>query len=95
VRGKINSDHLGDGHQALTGVRLGRSEGEAAAALLAQLPGDPNGADLDLDIGSTQRGQFTPAQTAEDTEQHQGAVPATDRISQGVDLGNRQDRALG
>jgi hypothetical protein len=42
VRGKVGGDHLGEGHQALTGVRLGRPEGEAAATWLAQLPGDPD-----------------------------------------------------
>ncbi len=39
-------------------------------------------------------GQLTPSQTAENSEQHQGAVAATDRIGHGVDLGNVEDRPL-
>jgi len=49
---------------------------------------------LEVDVGPAQRGQLTPAQAAENGEQDQGAVPAADRIGQGVDLGNGQNRPL-
>ena len=50
---------------------------------------------LEVDIGPAQRAQLTSAQATENGEQHQGAIPAADRIGQGVDLGNGQDRPLG
>jgi hypothetical protein len=67
---------------------------DAAAALLAQLSGNTDSTCLHIDIGPPQRGQLAPAQTAENAEQHQGSVPAIDRIGQDVDLGNCQDRPL-
>jgi hypothetical protein len=49
---------------------------------------------LNVDVWPAQRSQLAPAQTAENGEQHQGAVPATDSIGQGEHLGNCQDRPL-
>jgi hypothetical protein len=95
VRGEVRGDHRGNGHDPVTGIRLGRPEREPAAAPLAQLPGNPDGARLEVDIGPAQRRQLTPAQATENGEQHQGALPAADRIGQGVHLRNRQDRPLG
>src|SRR5262249_22972639 len=86
VPGKVRGDHLGDGHSALACVRLRRPEREAAAALLVQLARHPYAAGLDVEIRAPQRGQLAPAQTAENAEQHEGAVPAADRIGPGVDL---------
>jgi len=54
----------------------------------------PDRARLEVDVGAAQRRKLTPAQAAENAEQDQGAVPAADRIGQGVDLGHCQDRAL-
>jgi hypothetical protein len=79
----------------VTGIRLGRPEREPAAPPLTELPGNPDSACLEVDIGPAQRGQLAPAQAAENGEQDQGAVPAADRIGQGVDLGNGEDRPLG
>ena len=62
--------------------------------LFGQLPSDPDRARLDVDIGAAQGSQLAPSQTAENGEQHQGAVPPVDGISHGVDLGDRQDRPL-
>ena len=49
MRGKVWRDQVGNSHGALTGVGLRRPERETAAALLAQLPGNPNGTRLDVD----------------------------------------------
>jgi hypothetical protein len=95
VRGKIRGDHRRNSHDPVTGVRLRRPERAPAAAPLAQLPGNPDDARLEVDVRPAQPGQLTPAQAAENGEQHQRTVPATDRIGQGVDLGNGQDRPLG
>ncbi len=78
----------------VTGVGLGRPEREPAAAPLAQLPGNPDGARLEVDIGAAKPRKLTPAQAAENAEQDQGAVPATYRIGQGVDLRHRQAAPL-
>lgn len=75
VPGKVRCDHRRNGHGPVTGLRFGRPECEAAAALLAELPGYPDCACLEVDVGPTQRGQLAPAQAAENGEQHQGAVP--------------------
>jgi hypothetical protein len=61
VRGKVGSYHFGNGYRVPTGVGLRRPEVKAAATWLAQLPRDPDGTSLHLDIGPPQRGQLTPA----------------------------------
>jgi hypothetical protein len=45
--------------QSITSVRLGRPEREPAAAMLAELPGNPDGMRLEVDIRPAQRGQLT------------------------------------
>jgi hypothetical protein len=69
---------------------LGGPKNEPTAALFGQLPRDPHGGRLDIDVGAPQSCRLAPSQTAENGEQHQGAVSVIDGIGQGVDLGNRQ-----
>ena len=89
------TDHIGHDHYAPTCHRLGRAKHISATRQLGKRALNPHGPLLDIDVAAAQRGQLTPAQTAENREQHEGAVLGADRIGQDVDLGNRQDRTLG
>jgi len=58
MRSKVRDDHRGNRDSPVTGVRLGRPEREPATALLAELPGNPDGTRLEVDIRPAQRGQL-------------------------------------
>ena len=81
MRGEVRRDQLGYRHGAPTGLGLGRPENEPTAALFGQLPCDRHGARLDADVGAPQSCQLAPSQTAENGEQHQGAVSVIDGTS--------------
>jgi len=60
MRGEVRCDQLGYRHGAPTGLGLGRPENEHTAALFGQLPCDPHGARLDIDVGAPQSCQLAP-----------------------------------
>ena len=74
MRGQVQRDQLGYRHDAHTGLGLRRPEREPAAVALVQLPGNPDGPGLGVDVGTPQRRQLAPPQAGEGGEQHQGAV---------------------
>ena len=91
---QVSPDDVGEWHGAPACHGLGRTERRPAAELLDQLPVDPDRAQLQVDVAWTKRGQFGPPETREGAQEHQRAVPLIDRVGQGVDLGDGQDRPL-
>ena len=77
------------------GLGLGRSERAAAAARVADLPGYPHGAGVDVDVSRTERGKFGPTKAGEGGHEHERPIARRDGIGHGVDLGNVQKRTFG
>ncbi len=90
--GQLRLDQVGEWHGAPSCPGLGRPEGRPATELLDELPLDPDRAGFQVDIARTERGQLGPPEAGEGAEKHERAVSLVDRVGQGVDLGNGQDR---
>jgi hypothetical protein len=69
VRGQVRRDQLRYRHDAHTSLGLRQPEREAAAVALVQLPGNPDGSGLGVDVETPQRRQLTPPQAGGGGEQ--------------------------
>ena len=67
----------------------------ASAARVADLPGYPHGASVDVNVSRTARGKFGPMKAGEGGQEHERPVARLDGIGHGVDLGNAQKRMFG
>jgi len=94
VHADIRHDHGGHRDGALASVGFGRSQVWRAIGHLAKLPGDADSPVLAVDVGALESGQLSPAQPAEAGGQDQRPVAPVDRIGQGVDLADGQERSL-
>ncbi|WP_433220470.1 hypothetical protein [Microtetraspora malaysiensis] len=79
VRAKALRDQLGEDDCPLAGGGLGFGEDQALTGDSDQLPFDPHRSGVEVDVPPSQRGQLTPSQTAESSEEHQGTEPRFDR----------------
>ena len=67
----------------------------ASAARVADLPGYPHGASVDVNVSRTARGKFGPTKAGEGGQEDERPLARRDGIGQGVDLGNAQERTSG
>jgi hypothetical protein len=65
VLAEIGHDEIRKRHDAPTGTRLGRPERVAAAARVVDLAGNADSARIQIDVGGTERGEFSPAEASE------------------------------
>jgi hypothetical protein len=65
-----------------------------AAALVADLAGDPHRAGVKVDVLWSKGGEFGPAEAGEGGQQDERTVSRPNGICQGVDLRHSQDRTL-
>jgi hypothetical protein len=92
---EVRCDEIWEGDDAPAGARLGRPEGVTAAARVVDLPGNADGAGVQVDVLGSERGEFSPAEASEGGEQDQHAVAGVDGVGNGVDLRDGEHGALG
>ena len=85
---------LDNDHHPPTRSRLRWTIQVPAAAQLGKRALDPDRALCQVNIAPPERRKLTPAQTAEHRQEHQRPIPLRNRLHQGTDLTNRQDRPL-
>ena len=79
---QVGDDDGGQEQRCVSGGRLGRAEGEPAAAYLGELTDDPDGLHVQVDVTAAKRCQFTPSQAREHCQQHQRPVARVDGVRQ-------------
>src|ERR1039458_5565051 len=88
------NDHVGNRDYPPACLRLGRPEFDPSSAYLGQLPFNPHGARVQVDVAPAEPGQFAPPKAAEHRQEHQCAVPLADRLGEREDLRDRESRPL-
>ena len=95
MRGDIGKQEGRNGHIAAIGRRFGRTGDERATSQLNHGDANRDDASVCIDGRARKRGEFAPAQRTEHREQDEQPVAAvSERVGQGEDLSNGQDRAL-
>jgi len=94
VLAELGHDEVRERDDPPTGLRLGRPERVTAAALVDDLAGYPHGAGVEVDVWRAERGEFGPAETGEGGQEQERPVSRADRVGQGEDLSDGEDRAF-
>jgi hypothetical protein len=87
---QVGNDQLRERDGANTRLGLGRPE-PVALPVIVKLAGDPNGSGVQVDIRRGERGELTPAQAGERSEQDQRPVAKSDRSGATVDFSDASD----
>jgi hypothetical protein len=81
--------------RAPTSRRLRRAKEKLAPVGLGQRPGHLDGASIEVDVPTGERGELAPPQAGEGSQKYEGLVAGADGRGELVDLLDGQDRPLG